>query len=119
MFTFTRQDFAQAIIQAAKRGVKTEVVIDHQSAKGASAKVVALLQKAGVSVSLSQGSALLHHKFLYIDGKVLENGSANWTKAAFTQNDDCFLILHELNDSQKQQMEKLWKVIKAESAPAA
>lgn len=116
MFTWTRFDFAHALIAAQKRGVKTEVVIDRASSKGASAKVAKLLKKGGVPTAVSRGGdALLHHKFAYIDGKTLVNGSANWTKAAFAQNDDFFIVLHDLTEEQNQEMESLWNVIKTES----
>jgi len=115
MFTWTRNDLAQNVIAAAKRGVKTEVVIDHYSGKGASAKVVALLKKNGIKVALSPGGTLLHHKFLYIDEHTLVNGSANWTKAAFTQNDDCFIVLNDLTQQQKERMNALWDVILSSS----
>lgn len=117
MFTFTRYDLAQALIDAKKRGLKTEVVIDHNSGKGASAKVAAMLKAGGVDVSFSRGSSLLHHKFLYIDGTTLAHGSANWTKAAFTQNDDCFIVMPALTDAQHQHMEALWTVVSNEGAP--
>jgi cardiolipin synthase A/B len=91
------------------------VVIDHYSGKGASAKIAALLKKNNVPTSLSPGGALLHHKFLYIDGKTLVNGSANWTKAAFAQNDDCFLVIHDLTQEQHDQMEDLWSIIQNSS----
>lgn len=115
MFTWTRSDLAKEMIAARQRGVDTEIVIDHQQAKGAGAAVVKQLCKAGVPVSLSQGSALLHHKFLYIDGRTLVNGSANWTKAAFTKNDDCFIILQNLTEKQKTHMDRLWEVIASDS----
>jgi len=115
MFTWTRQDFAKEIIEAYNRGVQTEVVIDHYSGKGASAKVVQAFKKAGVPVFLSQGGPLLHHKFLYIDGELLVNGSANWTKAAFNANDDCFMIFHDLTAAQQSCMESLWRTIRAEA----
>jgi phosphatidylserine/phosphatidylglycerophosphate/cardiolipin synthase-like enzyme len=117
MFTFTRQDLAHAVISAAKRGVKAEVVIDNSSGKGTSAKIVDLLKKNGIPTALSQGKALLHHKFAYIDDSTLINGSANWTKAAFSQNDDCFIVLHNLTDDQKKEMDALWNAIKTESIP--
>lgn len=117
MFTWTRQDLAQSMIAAAKRGIKVEIVIDHYSGKGASAKIVNLLKKNGINITLSQGGTLLHHKFLYIDNRVLVNGSANWTKAAFTQNDDCFIILHDLTQQQQERMEALWDTILLTSAP--
>lgn len=115
MFTWTRKDLAQEVINANQRGVKTEVVIDHYAGKGASAKIVKLLKKNGISVALSRGGPLLHHKFMYIDGTTLVNGSANWTKAAFTQNDDCFMIMHNLTVEQKAKMDKLWSIISAEA----
>lgn len=118
MFTFTRQDFAQAIIDAKNRGVQSDVIIDFNSGKGASAIVVKLLKNGGVAVRLSNGTGLLHHKFALIDENTLINGSANWTKAAFTKNDDCFMILHNLKPEQKQFMAQLWDVIFAESVLA-
>lgn len=111
MFTFTRQDMAKELIAAKKRGVKVEVVLDNSSSKGASAKIAELLLKEQIPLTLSIGSALLHHKFMWIDDTILEIGSANWTKAAFNQNDDCFLILHALNEEQQKKMHKLWNVI--------
>jgi cardiolipin synthase A/B len=117
MFTWTRYDLAKAVIDAANRGVKTEVVIDYYAGKGAGSKVVNMLKDSGISIGLSTGSQLLHHKFLYIDGKTLINGSANWTKAAFHQNDDCFMVVHDLTEQQNRQMEALWNIILKESSP--
>lgn len=111
MFTWTRNDLAKEVIDAKKRGVKVEVVLDNSSAKGASAKIADLLKKEKVSFKLSKGIALLHHKFLWVDDRVLEIGSANWTKAAFNQNDDCFLILHHLTEEQNRHLKLLWESI--------
>ncbi len=111
MFTWTHLDLAQAVVEANQRGVDTAVVIDRYAGKGAGAKVVNFLKEKGVSVRLSQGNALLHHKFLYVDGKTVVNGSANWTKAAFSKNDDCLFILHHLTMHQKQKIDLLWQSI--------
>lgn len=115
MFAWTRHDLAKSVIDAANKGVNTEVVIDQNFGKGASAKIVKYLKDNKINVALSTGAPLLHHKFLYIDGETLVHGSANWTKAAFTQNDDCFIVMHDLTTQQHEQMENLWKVIKRES----
>lgn len=116
MFTWTRPDFAKTVLDAAKRGVQVEVVIDRNSGKGASAKVVKFLQDHGIRVRLSTGTPLLHHKFLYIDDSILVNGSANWTKKAFTQNDDCFIVMHDVTPTQQAQLDALWKTILSESS---
>jgi phosphatidylserine/phosphatidylglycerophosphate/cardiolipin synthase-like enzyme len=111
MFTWTRLDFAKEIVRAAHRGVQVEVALDKNLANGAGNKVHEYLLQNGIPVHLNDGSTLLHHKFLYIDDTTLVHGSANWTRRAFTENDDCFLILTPLTPSQQQEMSRLWKLI--------
>ncbi len=116
MFTWTRADFAQELAAAAKRGVQVSVVLDRYSGKGASAGIVRGLVKAGISVRLSTGQGLLHHKFAYIDNRLLVNGSANWTNAAFKDNDDLFVVIDPLTEEQKVKMNQLWKEIEGQSS---
>ena len=115
MFTWTRWDLTQELIDASHRGVRVETVIDRSSGKGASSKIVKMLDQAGISVRLSTGQGLLHHKFAYIDGDILINGSANWTQAAFKSNDDCFTVVYPMTKEQKTKMNKLWKTISKQS----
>jgi phosphatidylserine/phosphatidylglycerophosphate/cardiolipin synthase-like enzyme len=116
MFTWTRVDFTEELIAAAKRGVQVEAIVDRYSGKGASAKIVRLLQQGGIPVRLSTGNKLMHHKFAYIDDRILVNGSANWTNAAFKENDDYFIILYPLNPEQQTKMNQIWSVLMKESA---
>lgn len=115
MFTFTRFDFAEELIRASKRGVKVNVVIDRTSGSGVSYKVASLLDSKKLGVSLSTGNKLLHHKLALIDDEILINGSANWTKAAFQENDDYFIVLYPLTPSQQSKMTRLFNVINTES----
>ncbi len=111
MFTWTHPKITEAIIRAHKRGVAVKVVIDQRSGYGVSSKAGQQLKLEGVSIRLSSGLSLLHHKFVWIDHTTLVNGSANWTRAAFSRNWDYFLILHDLTKIQKAKMERLWRVI--------
>lgn len=115
MFTWTHPALTQAVIKAHKRGIHVEAVIDRQSSMGASHTVFQQLRRAGISVTVNNTNSLLHHKMLIVDDTSIANGSANWTRAAFTHNDDCFLILKNLTASQKQFLEKLWRIIQLES----
>lgn len=117
MFTWTRSDLAREVIAAKQRGVAVEVVIDKGTAMGASEKIVKMLKKHKVPIRVNKGSALLHHKFLYVDQKTLLNGSANWTLAAFEKNDDCFMILNDLNADQVAYLESMWQTIRSSSSP--
>lgn len=117
MFTWTRHDLAQAMIRARLRGVSIDIALDSNSSRGASSKVAQLLLKGGIPVIINDSQGLLHYKTMIIDDHTLVNGSANWTKAAFTQNRDCFMILYDLTMPQQKKLEKLWKAVKAESKP--
>ncbi|ETN71426.1 phospholipase D domain protein [Necator americanus] len=115
MFTWTRQDFAKEVIHAHRRGVDAIAIIDQNSGSGAGKDVVDALETGGVPVFLSDGNALLHYKLMCVDDQTLVNGSANWTRAAFTKNDDCFIVLHDLNEQQKSVINSLWNNIYRQS----
>lgn len=116
MFTWTHQKLTQAIIDAKKRGVTIEAVIDQSSTRGASKWAFECLKKGGVEPRTSLGNGLMHHKFAYIDSSLLIHGSTNWTKSAFEKNEDCFVVLHNLSKEQQTFMNSLWGIIKAESS---
>lgn len=113
LFTFTHPSLADELIQAKKRGVSVTLVIDMHSGLGASATTIKALKQAGIQVLFSKGVQLLHHKFVLIDDRTLVTGSANWTKAAFTKNSDCIIMLHNLIQEQKSFMNYLWRRIAA------
>ncbi len=117
LFTYTHPALIEEVIAAHHRGIEVSVIIDMHSGLGASAKGIQQMRKEGVNIFMSQGVQLMHHKFVWIDEKTLLTGSANWTKAAFYKNNDCFITLHNLTDEQKSFMKKLWRRIKTESKP--
>ncbi len=117
LFTCTHPVLVDELIAAHKRGVFVMLVIDLHSGLGASSKAIQALKKEGIHVLMSRGVQLLHHKFILIDDQTLLTGSANWTKAAFYKNSDCFLVLHKLNAEQKGFMSRIWRRIEAEAKP--
>jgi len=108
MYTWTHPLLTEAIIRAHERGVSVELILDRGQANGVGRKALKSLINSGVSVWLSSGHKLLHHKCLWVDGTILVNGSANWTRAAFSRNRDCFFILHNLTEDQQKKMESMW-----------
>jgi len=42
-------------------------------------------------------------------------GSANWTKTAFTKNEDFLFALSSLTKDQKKYLDNLWKILKIEA----
>lgn len=111
MYTFTRSDLAEKLIAAKKRGVDVQVAIDQSTSQNASKKIVQLLNKNKVPLFFNSGNELLHHKYLLVDDKILAHGSANWTVAAFKQNDDCIMIHYDLTKEQKWVVNEAWRRI--------
>jgi len=118
MFTLTHPDIGEALIRAKRRGVDVLIAIDAYTARGASKKMVNILEKEGIHFFLSQGKELLHHKWAVIDEQVLVLGSANWTKAAFNKNHDFLLFLFPLKEKQIHFLKDLWTIIETESPQA-
>ncbi len=118
MYTWTRDDLAQEVINAKNRGIKVEVVIDKTAAMSCCEHITKNLLTNGINLRMSTGAPLLHHKCMIIDHSILVNGSANWTRAAFEDNDDCFIILSPLLEEQQQFLDKMWSRILTDSAPA-
>ncbi len=119
MYTWTHLGLADALIAAKERGVEVEVILDRGQAKGVGKKVTAALESAGIKLWVSGGGRLLHHKFAWIDEKILINGSANWTQSAFSRNRDCFLVLHDLTEDQLKKIERTWRRTRAIGTPKA
>lgn len=107
MFTLTHPQVVEELINAKKRGVKVQVMVDFHSGTGVSAQAVSKLKENKIPVLLSKGQKLMHHKFLYVDESILVLGSTNWTKAAFYKNRDCFVSLYQLSEKQKSFMNHL------------
>lgn len=114
MFTLTHPILIQALIDARQRGVQVHVAIDYFAGRGAGAKAVKTLGENGVRVMLSQGQQLLHHKWMLADDTLIL-GSANWTKAGFSANQDFFVIFDILTSDQKNYFKKLCHIIDQES----
>ncbi|MBN2479797.1 MAG: phosphatidylserine/phosphatidylglycerophosphate/cardiolipin synthase family protein [Parachlamydiales bacterium] len=115
MFTLTHPKLVEELILAKQNGVDVEVAIDFSSSRGASKKAIDQLKKNFIPIYYNKGQQLRHHKYILIDDRILITGSANWTKSAFSKNFDCFVVLYNLDNAQKNFMTKLWKVIKLES----
>jgi phosphatidylserine/phosphatidylglycerophosphate/cardiolipin synthase-like enzyme len=115
MFTLTHPKLLQALANAQERGVQVTISVDHYAARGASRKAVKFLQQQKIPVTFSQGLQLLHHKWAYIDRSQVILGSTNWTKAAFTKNQDCLIFLNSLTASQQKLFDHLSRIIILES----
>ncbi|MGE7271995.1 phospholipase D family protein [Brevibacillus panacihumi] len=96
IYSFTKEEIAQAIIDAQKKGISVRVITDEQSSKNKSQK--SLLQKlknAKVPLKEDTHSGLMHLKVTIVDNEIISTGSYNYTNAASNKNDEVLLIIHD------------------------
>jgi phosphatidylserine/phosphatidylglycerophosphate/cardiolipin synthase-like enzyme len=91
-YSFTSAPIAKALVNARKRGVHIEAVLDksQRTEKYSSADFVA---HAGIPVYIDSRHKIAHNKIMIIDRSTLVTGSFNFSKAAEQSNAENLLIL--------------------------
>jgi len=109
VFTITDDRIANAMVAAHRRGVKVRLVSDDMKS-GDLGSDIGRLAHAGIPVRLDRTEAHMHHKFALFDGRLLLNGSYNWTRSACTENrENCVVSTDvKLITSFAAEMERVW-----------
>jgi len=109
-FSFTRTDFADALVQKAQEGVTVQGVFEtRQIAAGGDAAWNALTA-AGLDVRQDGNPYVLHSKVFIIDQQIVVMGSYNFSRNAEENNDENVLILHspEIAAAYYAEWQKVW-----------
>lgn len=108
-YTFTSKPIALALLSAHKRGVDVQVVVDKSNAT-ARYTAATFLANQGVPVRVDYQYAIMHDKFIVVDGGTVEEGSFNYTAAAENKNAENVLVLHDSDVAQRygQEWDRLW-----------
>jgi phosphatidylserine/phosphatidylglycerophosphate/cardiolipin synthase-like enzyme len=93
-YSFTSAPIAKALLDAHKRGVQVQVILDksQRSEKYSSADFLA---NQGVPVVIDANHAIAHNKVIVIDGEMVLTGSFNFTKAAQAKNAENLLVIRD------------------------
>lgn len=121
VYAFTNEDLATALVQAKKRGVGVQVVIDREfdrandNSKGKflDAQKIPLRRVAAVQAQrIEKEPGLMHQKFAVIDRRVVFTGSYNWTRSADNRNDENLLMFRDagpLAEEYRRAFLRLWE----------
>jgi phosphatidylserine/phosphatidylglycerophosphate/cardiolipin synthase-like enzyme len=110
-YEFTSRDIAEALENAAHRGVKVRIVADWKAAHDRFSQI-RILEDAGIPVRLDHRYAIHHHKFMVIDRIDLETGSFNYTTAAIKHNAENALVFWNVPQIAKvyaTEWDRLWE----------
>ncbi|HEY3153466.1 MAG TPA: phospholipase D family protein [Candidatus Binatia bacterium] len=104
VYAFTSDDLSNALVQAKKRGVAVQVVVDrefdlaNQNSKGKffEAQKIPVRRVSGTKPKTPEKDAgLMHQKFAVIDSRIVFTGSYNWTYSADSLNDENLLLFRD------------------------
>ena len=92
--SFTSTLTAKALLDAHKRGVQVQVLLDksQRTEKYSSADFLA---NQGVPTTIDANHAISHNKVMIIDSETVITGSFNFTKAAQEKNAENLLIIRD------------------------
>jgi phosphatidylserine/phosphatidylglycerophosphate/cardiolipin synthase-like enzyme len=93
-YTFTSAPIAKALLNAHKRGVKVQVILD-KSQRTQKYSSATFLTNVGIPVKIDAVHAIAHNKIVIIDGETVITGSFNFTKAAEANNAENLLVIHD------------------------
>lgn len=93
-YSFTSAPIAKALLDAHKRGIKIEVILD-KSQRTQQYSSATFLSNQGIPVKIDVQHARAHNKVIVIDGETVITGSFNFTKAAEESNAENLLVIHD------------------------
>lgn len=91
VFTITDDHLAKALAAAHRRGVAVRIITDNDKGHDAGSDIDRL-ESLGISVRIDRTEYHMHHKFAIVDKHTLLNGSYNWTRGAFTYNQENVVV---------------------------
>lgn len=91
-YSFTSAPVAKALLEAHKRGVNVQAILD-KSQRNANYSSANFLANSGIPTFIDAAHAIAHNKVMVIDGTTVITGSFNFSKKAEEKNAENLLIL--------------------------
>ncbi len=105
----TQDELADSLIDAHRRGVDVDVIIDDDWLYKTGSDYKRLLE-AGVDIRGDNRPGLMHHKVVVIDGCIVITGSYNWSRSAEESNDENIIILRSslIAEEYLEEFNRIW-----------
>lgn len=93
-YSFSSTPIAQALVDAHRRGVAVQVILD-KSQLTEKYSSIGILAAAGIHVLIDEKHKIAHNKVMVIDSRTVITGSFNFTKSAEEQNAENLLVIQD------------------------
>lgn len=94
-FSFTTDEFGEAIRLQAKNGLTVAGVMEEQQVKSNIGTEYDPFKQAGLDVFIDGIEGQMHHKTMIIDGRIVITGSYNFSRAAEIRNDENLIVIYD------------------------
>jgi len=91
-YSFTSDPITMALVEAKKRGVQVDVLLDHSNEKERYSDLHIFLEH-GLDPRIDHDHAIAHNKIMLIDKRTIITGSFNFTNQAEHENAENLLII--------------------------
>jgi phosphatidylserine/phosphatidylglycerophosphate/cardiolipin synthase-like enzyme len=111
IYSLTKKDIVQAIIDAKKRGVNVRLITDKaEASKKAQKAELKLIKDANISVKENTHQGLMHLKVTIADKSIVTTGSYNYTEGATSLNDEVLVVIKDKSAAEKfsSEFERMW-----------
>ncbi len=111
VYTVTDDRLSRPLVEAHARGIAVRLLTETDKADDLGSDIDDLA-RVGIKVRMdTSDDALMHHKFMLVDGDVLATGSYNWTRSASKENHENLIITDDpaLAAPFAEEFERLWK----------
>lgn len=91
-YSFTSEPLTAALVEAKKRGVHVEILLDRSNETERYSELHVLLEK-GLAPFIDANHAIAHNKIIIIDRRLVATGSFNFTHQAEVENAENLLLI--------------------------
>jgi phospholipase D len=92
-YGFTHTEIIDSLIEAKKRGVIVEIILDSSNFLAKKLAFIEELKRLGIKIHKAKVSGIAHNKVMVIDKKKVITGSFNFTESADKRNAENVLIV--------------------------
>ncbi|QLC74084.1 nuclease [Pseudomonas sp. LPB0260] len=109
VYTISDDQLSEEVLACHRRGIAVRVISDNEKQFDAGSDIERL-RSQGVPLRIDAGPHHMHHKFALFDGRLLLNGSFNWTRSASTSNAENLLVIEhpQLVAAYSREFDDLW-----------
>lgn len=94
-YGFTHPDIINSLIEAKKRNVNVEIILDSSNFSKKKLPLIQKLEKEGIKIHKAKVSGIAHNKIMIFDDQKVLTGSFNFTKSADIRNAENIIVIRD------------------------